>query len=215
MGQRRLRTVLADFLQSLQECKQLAADAYVWSSPGTRRTRPFILQKGHAYITEMAFLHVFSAWESFVEESFILYLVGQAPPGGRAPKRYVFPPNHDTAMEWVVPEGRSYVQWTDAQAVRERAGRFFRDGRPFAPVLRSNQNMLKEVLIVRNAIVHSSVNARGKFETLVRDKVKTLPPNLTVGEFLSTTEPGSTSPASFLEFYIAKIDWVAQQIVPS
>lgn len=215
MGQRRLRTVLADLLQSLQECKQLAADAYVWSSLGTPGTHPFILQKRRAYITERAFLHAFSAWESFVEESFILYLVGQAPPGGRAPKRYVFPPNHETAKDWVIPEGRRYTQWTDAEDVRMRAVRFFRDGRPFAPVLRSNQNMLGEVRTIRNAIAHSSVKARQRFEKLVRDKINTLPPNLTVGEFLSTTKPRSTPPASFLEFYIAKIDWAAQQIVPS
>ena len=135
---------------------------------------------------------------------------------GRAPVRYAFPPNHKTAMKWVVPEGHDYAQWTVADTVGERAKRFFRDGRPFAPVLRSNQNMLKEVRTIRNAIAHNSVNARQRFETLVRNKkICNLHPNLTVGGFLGKTEPGSTPPASFLEFYIAKIDLAAQQIVPS
>lgn len=166
-------------------------------------------------MTEMAFLRAFLAWESFVEESFILYLAGQKPPRGRAPKRYAFPPNLGAAMEWVIPEGRPYARWAAAEDVIERAERFFQTGRPFAPVLRGNQNALEDVQIIRNAIVHKSTSARMKFERLVRTKLGTLPRNLTVGGFLGSTEPRTTPPISFLEFYVGKIDLAAQQIVPS
>lgn len=166
-------------------------------------------------MTEMAFLRAFLAWEILVEESFILYLSGQEPPRGRAPKRYAFPPNHKTAMDWVVPEGRDYAGWTIASLVSERAERFFQAGRPFAPVLRSNQKMLDDARTIRNAITHKSVTARQKFEIVVRTKLGTLPPGLTVGGFLGTTVPRITPPISFLEFYVGKIDLAAQQIVPS
>ena len=167
-------------------------------------------------MTEMAFLHAFLAWEVFVEDSFVLYLSGQKPPRGRAPKRYAFPPNQKTAMEWVIPEGRKYARWAFADDVDEKAQRFFRAGRPFTPVFRSNQNMLDEVRIIRDAIAHKSASARNKFEKVARTGfLGTLPPNLTVGGFLGTTKPGSTPPVSFLEFYVAKIDFAAQQIVPS
>ena len=81
--------------------------------------------------------------------------------------------------------------------------------------IRIRGNMLDEVRIIRNAIAHRSVSTRQKFETLVRTKLGTLPPGLTVGGFLGTPSPGSTPPVSFLEFYVAKIDLAAQQIVPS
>ena len=213
MAQRQLRTVLAEFLRSLQECRRLAADAHLWSLPGAHGTRPYISRKRRDYMTEMAFLSAFQAWEILVEESFILYLWGQKPPRGRAPNRYAFPPDQKTAMAWLIPEGRDYAQWTDAQHVRERAERFFKAGRPFAPVLRGNQSVLDEVRLIRNAIAHKSVSAREKFEKIVRDRLGTLPPNLTVGGFLGTTAPGSTPPVSFLEFYVAKIDLAAQQII--
>lgn len=215
MAQRQLRTVLAEFLRSLQECKRLAADAHLWSLPGAHGTRPYISRRTRDYMTEMAFLRAFQAWEILVEESFILYLWGQRPPRGRGPNRYAFPPDQKTAMAWVIPEGREYAQWTDAQHVRERAERFFKAGRPFAPVLRSNQNMLDEVRIIRNGIAHKSIGARQKFETVVRTKLRTLPPNLTIAGFLGMTVPGITPPISFLEFYVNKIDLAAQQIVPS
>jgi len=166
-------------------------------------------------MTEMAFLRAFLAWESFVEESFILYLSGQKPPRGRAPNRYAFPPNHKTARDWLIPESRDYAEWSMPTQVSARAERFFGAGRPFVPVLRSNQNALDEVRIIRNAIAHKSVSAREKFGRVVRTKLGTLPPNLSVGGFLGTTAPGSTPPVSFLEFYVAKIDLAAHQIVPT
>ncbi len=214
MAQRRLRTVLADFLRSLQECRRLAADAYRWSLPGAHGTRPHISIKRRDSMTEIAFLRAFLAWEAFLEESFILYLLGQRPPRGRAPYRFAFPPNQRAALEWVIPEGRDYAQWTHATHVSGRAERFFRDGRPFATVLRSYQNTLDEARFIRNAIAHQSRSARDKFETVVRGRLTILPPQLTVGGFLGTTIPGTTPPVSFLEFYISRIDLAAQQIVP-
>ena len=166
-------------------------------------------------MTEMAFLRAFLAWETFIEQSFILYLSGQRPPRGRAPRRYAFPPNQQTAMKWMVPEGRRYARWTVPQHVSGRAERFFHLGRPFTPVLRSNQNVLEDALTIRNAIAHEAVSTRQKFESLVRTKVGIVAPNLTVGGFLGSTVPGSTPPASFLEFYVQKIEFAAQQIVPS
>jgi len=166
-------------------------------------------------MTELAFLRAFLAWETLLEESFILYLSGQNPPRGRAPVRYSFPPNQKMAAEWVVPEGRQYARWTVSTEVSTRAERHFRSGRPFAPVLRSNQNVLDEVRIIRNAIAHESSSAQERFETFVRTKLGTLPPNMTVGGFLITTVPTSAPPVSFLEFYFDKIEFTARRIIPS
>lgn len=215
MASRRLISVLSEFTRSLQECRELSTSAYRLSVPAAAGGRPVITQKTRDQMTEMAFLRSFLAWESFVEESFILYLFGQRPPRGRTPYRYAFPPNFRTATEWVVPERRSYAEWTSAQDVSRRAERFFRDGRPFAPVLMSNHHMLEEVRTIRNAIAHRSLSTRLKFETLVRNKLGALPPNVTVGAFLATTLPASTPPVSFFESYVGRIHLAAQQIVPT
>lgn len=215
MARRRLHTVLAEFSSRLNDCRHLAADAYRWSSPPSRGRGPAISRVRRDQMAEMAFLTAFFAWESFIEESFVLYLSGQKPPRGRAPGRFAFPPSHDAALRWVVPEGRRYARWTLAAEVSEKAERFFRDGRPFAPVLRGNHAMLEEARIIRNAIVHRSAAARQKFETLVRQKLGTLPLRLTVGGFLGMTSPGSAPPVSFLEYYVGKIDLAGKRIVPS
>jgi hypothetical protein len=211
---RQLRTVLGDFLRSLQECRQLAVDAHAWSAPEAPGARPLISVSRRDSITEMAFLRAFLAWEVFIEESFILYLAGQTAPRGRAPRRYAFPPNLRAAREWVIPEGRPYARWTAAGEVSRRAERFFRLGHPFAAVLSANQSLLDETRTIRNAIAHKSTSAREKFEALAREKLGgVLPPKLTVGAFLETTAPGRTPPTSLLEHYIGRIDFAAQRIV--
>lgn len=207
--------MLAEFLSNLQECKQLAADAHHWFSAGPHGGPPIVSQVRRDQMTEAAFLRAFLSWESFIEESFVLYLSGQRPPRGRAPRRYAYPPTYHMAAEWVVPEGRPYASWANAAGVSTRAERFFKDGRPFAPVLRANLSLFDEARTIRNAIAHKSADARQKFETLVRNKLGTLPPNLTVGSFLGMTAPGSAPPVSFLEHYVSKIDFVARRIVRS
>ena len=41
----------------------------------------------------------------------------------------------------------------------------------------------------------------------------TLPPGLTVGGFLNTTQPTSAPPESFLEYYLGMLQIVAEQII--
>lgn len=210
MSQGRLHNLLRDFRRTLDGCRDFAADAYRWSLPGAR---PHISRKRRDSITEVAFLRAFLAWETFLEESFILYLLGHKPPKGRVPHRFTFPPNRKSAEEWVIPERRPYATW-DAGSVITRAQRFFRGGRPFTIALRTNQSLLDESKTIRNAMAHESRTAYNKFENLVRMKLGTLPLNLSVGSFLSTTVPSSSPPVTFLEFYLDKIEFVGEQIVP-
>jgi hypothetical protein len=166
-------------------------------------------------MTETAFLRAFLGWEAFLEESFVLYLSGKKPPRGRGPSRYTFPPTIEKAREWVVPEGHHFARWNLAADVASRAERHFKSGGPFASVLRSNQNILEDARVIRNAIAHDSASAYDRFERVVRTALTTVPPRLTVGGFLNTVVPRSNPPISYLEFYIGKIHFAAQQIVPT
>jgi hypothetical protein len=165
-------------------------------------------------MTEMAYFRVYLAWEVFLEETFVLYLMGRQAPRGRAVSRLSFPPNADFAKDWVIPEGRPYASWAEDKVLR-RSERFFRDGRPFAGVMRSNLNALHEARRIRNAIAHDAPQAREKFEEVVRQRLGTLPPNTTVGSFLSMTQPGTTPPSSFLELYVSRFEKMAGSIVPT
>ncbi len=212
MAARRLVWVLTAFSRSLKEARELAADAHIWSIPVQPGARAQISPQRRDTLTEVAFLRAFTGWEMFLEETFLLYLLGHRPPKGRPPHRYGFPPDRESASEWCA-EGREYAKW-NVHDVRRKADRWFRRGEPFTPALKGQQSRLDQLITIRNAIAHESSAARGKFEALVRNELQALPLNTTVGGFLMTTKPNSSPPISYMEFYLNEVQQVAQNIVP-
>jgi len=214
MRRRGLNGVLWDLRRSLLESRCLADFAYRSYAPAGTRAGPAISIRQRDSVAEIAYLKAFLAWEAFLEQSFVLYLVGRKPGRGRPPHRYTFPPTQKCALEWVA-EGRRFAEWTKVEDVSSRAERFFRDGRPFTPVLNGNRSALDEMRTIRNAVAHASSSAQERFEEIARQRIGALPPGLTVGAFLLMTVPHSTLPNSFLEHYIAKLEFAAERIVPA
>lgn len=211
MQHRRLDLVLITFSKSIEQSKQLAANAHSWSG---QATQPKFTNKHRDSITSLAFLRAFLAWETFLEQSFLLYLVGKVPPKGAGPYRYGVPPTYDAAHQ-MVKEGGRYSKWSSTSAVIERSDRFFRDGRPYRPILRTNITKFEELNTIRNAVAHAATSTGAAFETLVRSKLGSLPANVTVGSFLATGVPHSAPPISFFDFYLDVLITSAQRIIPS
>ena len=210
MAQRQLHVVLDQFRRTVHQCRQFADDARRWSLPGAM---PHINAARRDSIIELAFLRGFLAWESFLEESFILHMLGKQPRRGRSPHRYVFPPSRNVAFE-LTAGPRGYASWEVAADVATQATRFFRDGRPYTGPLRAAKSTLDDTRTLRNAVAHRSESARKRFEGLARNQLGgTLPPGLTVGGFLNTTQPTSAPPESFLEYYLGMLQIVAEQII--
>jgi hypothetical protein len=213
MAARRLGTALNTFARALKEAKELADDARQWAIPPAPGARARITNQRRDLLTEIAFLRAFTGWEIFLEETFLLYLLGHRPPRGNAPRRYGFPQDKDAASEWC-SDGKGYAKWGVVD-VRRRADRWFKDGKPFTPALQSQQSRLEQLVTIRNAIAHESSSARGKFENVVRTELQALPPGgITVGGFLVTLKPNSNPPISYLDFYLEQVQQVALNIVP-
>lgn len=214
MAQRQLHVVLGEFRRTVKQCRRFADDAHDWSLPGSGPDgNPLISIARRDSIVELAFLRGFLAWESFLEESFLLHMLGKQPKRGRAPHRYVLPPSRKAALT-MTAEGRDYAKWEVASEVATRATRFFRDGRPYTTPLRGAQSKLDNARMLRNAVAHRSEKAQTTFETLARTELGgALPPGLTVGGFLNMPRPATAPPESFLEHYLAVLQLVAEQIV--
>jgi hypothetical protein len=215
MAHSKLSTTLACLIRHLGQMEQFAAAAQQWVSIPVPRGVPKFTVPHMEMVTEMAFLRAFSAWEAFLEESFILYLWGKDPPRGRIPKRYAYPPTRRVTEQIVVIEGRDYADWSNFQIVIGRAERFFENGKPYSDVLKSQHSKLQDIQTIRNAIAHSSAYSWTKFQKLIRRELGSYPPNLTIGRFLAMTKPHSSPPESYLEFYVSVIQVVADSIVPS
>lgn len=207
----RLRSVLTSFSRSVRDARELADDANRWSIPPIPGAKAQITFQRRDTITEMAFLRAYTSWENFLEDSFLLYLLGHRPPKGAPPRRFGFPPNPIAANEWCT-DGKPYAKW-NVNEVQRRANRWFKNGKPFTPALQRQRSRLEQLITIRNAIAHKSTSVRDKFENLVRLELGAVPANTTVGGFLMMTKPASVPPISFLEFYISEIQRAAHNIV--
>jgi hypothetical protein len=212
MAAPKLVSVLVTFLRTLDEARSISNDALKWSVPKRGATKAQITVRRRDTFTEVAFLRAFTGWEIFLEQTFLLYLIGHKAPKAAQPARYGFPPSLVHASEWCA-DGKDYGKWNVGD-VRKRAERWFHGGVPYTPVFQGQQSSLDRLITIRNAIAHESSTARGKFENLVRTELGTLPPNTTVGGFLLLTVPTVTPPTSFMESYLDKLEFVAKSIVP-
>src|SRR5258708_2905202 len=185
MANRTPGTLLADSVKQFEGAIQLTARASVWQSH-LQHFRAARFKKEHfTQIVELAFMKSFLTWEGFLEEAFILYLLGKKSPNGYAPVRHAIPMNRQHAVELLASDGR-YTDWTAASRVVNRATRFFKSGRPFVNVIRPQTNLLDNLKTVRNALSHESEEAAEKFGTFVRNELTYLPLGMTPGTFLAT-----------------------------
>lgn len=208
----RLHSALTSFSRSVADARDLADEAHRWSIPPQPGARPQITLHRRDILTEMVFLRAYTSWENFLENTFLLYLLGHKPPKGAPPRRFGFPPDSTAADEWC-RDGKPYSKWNISD-VQRRANRWFKDGKPFTPALQSQRSRLEQLVTIRNAIAHKSTSVHDKFENLVRLELGNVPPNTSVGSFLMTLKPNAPTPSSFLEFYVGEMQRAAQTIVP-
>lgn len=215
MAHRKLSTVLASLTERLNQTEQFAVAAHQWSAATFPKGVPKFSVHHKEIVNEIAFLRAFLAWEAFLEESFILYLWGKAPPRGHPPRRYALPPTRKVTEKLIIRAGRPYADWANVLKVIELAECYFEDGKPYS-LLAIHQNKFQDIRIIRNAIAHASTHSWESFQGLARRELRgTYPPNLTIGGFLSMTVPGSHPPESFFEHYLSYIRFAAKSIVPT
>ncbi|MCG3119530.1 MAG: hypothetical protein ALAOOOJD_01957 [bacterium] len=207
--------VLKDFDKSILRSQGLAGAAQQWIVRANGPQKPRFTIAYRNMLVELAFLHLFLAWERFLEESFLLYMVGKKSPRKYAPQRFVTPPTRIHAYQLTLPEwGRSYAEWDNPEVVRQRAKRFFKKGDPYESTLSAHTHVLKEMRTIRNAIVHRSISSQDNFDKLVRNKLGYLPSNLRVGSFLITVVRSHVVPISYLDYYLKGLINAARDIIP-
>ena len=165
------------------------------------------------FIVEWSFVKVHAAWESFLESCFIAYMLGVQTASGFAPPRYVFPNDEQHALN-IIRGNREYFPWTAPAAVRKQSILYFEDGQPFRQILDSTTIELQEINTLRNAVVHRSQVATERFQSLVRDKLLTAPPDISPARFLLGIKSGTTG-RTYLSHYCNRLRVIANKIVPA
>ncbi len=221
MTHRSLSTTAKSFHKKLSQGQVVVAKATKWESHRGQSGLPAFNSIHKKIFVEFAFLKAYLAWEAYLEEAFIHYLLGATPPRGKPARRLISPQRRSIA-ERLVNEGRDFTDWTKASLVVDRAERYFHKGRPF-DCIRVHQGVLDNMRTIRNCIVHASITSQTRFSTLVRNELGTFPPGTTVGEFLDRliprnspsyrNLPAGAGPTTYLEYYLSILEKIALKIV--
>lgn len=164
------------------------------------------------FICESAFLRIFISWETFVENSFVDYLLNEPSILNNRPAKWVNPINKEHAQEIIIGNQR-YMDWSNPEAIRKISQMFFHLGYVFNTTLGSISNDLMDLKTIRNSAAHMSSTTSGKLDGLSTRILSVPCTNFTAYRLLFSTDPRSTiGPQTVLNRYLQILDVAAEQI---
>ena len=171
------------------------------------------------YLHELAFLRLFSAWESTLESVFLRMMCGHSTRSGRRERLLVGTYYSSLSKaEIALLGGRQYVLWHNSSAIIKRSQMHFCRRRMASPpilegVIASHQARLDAWAAVRHRIVHEQNDARMKFDHASTMFSGRTYPASRPGKFLSDLDKSVAPPRKWIEAAINELTGLARQIV--
>lgn len=170
-----------------------------------------LLQNQREFITDSAYLRLFIAWETFLEDSFIKYMLGEPSILGNTITRYVQPLDEQHANSLLIGT-QKYVDWSNPEIVKRLCNLHFASGNPFDTFVSSMMTDLLDLKTIRNAAAHLSSTTRQKLDSLGTRKLKRTCNNLKVSDILFAIDPDSAVNETIITTYLNKLDVSAEGI---
>jgi hypothetical protein len=174
--------------------------------------RYFLAPQEQSFIAEFSFLKAFIAWEGFLEEVFLQYLLGTPSLSGKVALRYASPFSEEHARSMLVGNLK-FVDWTNPQVVRTLAAIYFEKGEPISTIISSIEADLIDLKTIRNAAAHHDSTTGKKLDALASRKLNRLCVNISVSDFILSQDPNNGATGTILENYILKLDVAAENLV--
>jgi hypothetical protein len=203
-----LISVFNSYKQEVATCKQYITRAFTQDSSSN-----YILNIDEQYfIVESAFLRIFIAWETFIENAFISYLLGNHSAAGRQPTRFAAPQSETQAHQMLIGTQR-YVDWASPEVVRKLSQIYFDNGEPINSTISSINSDLIDLKNIRNAAAHLSSTSIKAFQGVVNRKLGTIPAGVSVSSFLLSLDPSNSANITMLDQYVSMLDAASYNIV--
>lgn len=164
-----------------------------------------------AFIVDSSFLRIFIEWESFLEEAFVQYLLGNASGAGRAANRHVRPIDPDHARRLLIGT-QKYVDWANPEIVRTLARLVFAGGEPFHSILSSINSDLLDLRTIRNAAAHLTSTTSASLDGVATRRLNRTQSHITVADFILQIDPNGAGGATILDGYMGLMDAAVHRI---
>jgi len=168
-------------------------------------------QNQREFIADSAFLKIYIAWETFIESSFIQYMLGEPSILGNRIFCCVQPRDKHHAINLLIGT-KQYVDWSHPEHLRTLCNLYFDPGNPFEIFISSIKTDLSDLKIIRNAAAHLTSTTQHKLDSLGTRKLRRPCNNLKVSDILFAFDPASTANETVLTIYLNKLDICAEGI---
>lgn len=159
------------------------------------------------FVTEAAFVKLFVAWESFLEQSFSSYLIGNTSLNGILLTRFFTPPNDAFVTNLLLMFGNQrYFDWSVPDKVIKIAELVFDQGLPYSRVLSSIITDVIDLKTIRNAAAHLSSSTSTQLDGLGSRKLGRPCNGISVYDLLLSINPFSAVNQTILQYYISTLN---------
>jgi len=199
---------LIDFRATITELNQHIQFAHQKYASGSYKIQVNLRE----FISESAFLKMFIAWETFVENSFIDYLINEESILNRRPAKWANPIDRNHANQLVIGN-QKHMDWSNPETVRKISKIFFHQGYVFDTALSSINADLMDIKAIRNSAAHISSTTSTKLDGVATRILSTPSVNFTAYKLLFHNDPRSSSSSlTVLDRYLRLLDIAAEQI---
>ncbi|GDX10900.1 hypothetical protein LBMAG57_26720 [Verrucomicrobiota bacterium] len=164
-----------------------------------------------SFVVDSAFLRMFIAWETFLEEVFVRYLLGNPSVAGTLAVLFANPGTEERAREMLVGT-QKYVDWANPEIVRKLSRIYFNNGEPIGPAISAIQSDLFDLKTVRNAAAHLTTTTGRLLDALATRRLGHNCINISVSGFVLAPDPTPGAAGSILDSYIVLLDATAHNI---
>ena len=164
-----------------------------------------------SFVVDSTFLRIFIAWEGFLEQAFVLYLLGYPSSAGKVAVRHATPVSEQHARDILIGT-QKFVDWANPEIVRRLAKLYLTNGEPIEPVISAIQADLFDLKTVRNAAAHLTSTTGKPLDALASRRLSHVCSNIAVSDFVLSPDPTPGAGGSILDSYIEILDAGADNI---
>lgn len=207
------KSCLTEFDIKVNEILQLSNDSKSMFLKD-KFTKKLISYKKKELIVGLSLLQLHSAWESFIEDTFIRYLCGAVSPSGFKPTLVSLKEKNIPSALSTLLSGQNYINWSPKNTT-SRSKKYFSAGTPYTNALAVTSSVCEDINIIRNRFAHRSIYSLSEFHKVVRREVGFIPIGMTVGRFLQSCSSSPTHGGNnYIEYYANVLQIASKIIVP-
>ena len=181
-----IQATLQDLGVKAAQSDLLISEAHALGPEGHPVMSPLSQQQ----VTVAAFLNLFVAWETFLEDVIAKLMTGAPTISGTLPTCFASPPSAAAARAMVIGMNK-YFDYANYELLKKLVLIYFRNGYPFLPHLDAASTDLQDLRAMRNASAHVSSTTQAALNAVAQRLLGTPAAGISLYALLTSPDPAA------------------------